>query len=178
MNVRGAHRMITPSPETLVGDLDLNELRALRRRAQREEADLSYLRRLLHGRIDILTAERHRRTVRDAAPLLDLAQLSRILADAPSRRRSPAHAAWHVTAGLPAHQEYRRLAEELMAEVELSALGSLDDEELGAALGRLAGYEARLSRLRQALHRRADACGAEIARRYRVGEARVDDLLA
>ena len=34
------------------GVLGLPELRALRRSAQQEEADLSYLRRLLQGRID------------------------------------------------------------------------------------------------------------------------------
>ncbi|MYS41658.1 ABC transporter permease, partial [Streptomyces sp. SID5998] len=39
----------------------LPELRALRRRAQRDEADLSYVRRLLQGRIDILRAELARR---------------------------------------------------------------------------------------------------------------------
>lgn len=41
--------------------LRLSELRALRRDAQRDEADLSYVRRLLQGRIDILRAELARR---------------------------------------------------------------------------------------------------------------------
>jgi hypothetical protein len=155
-----------------LGQLGLPDLRALRRRAQREEADLSYLRRLLHGRIDILQAERHRRAGRDAG-LLD--QLPRILADGPARQRASAR---HVTVGPPANEEYRRLAEELLGEVELSDLTALDDTELLGALRRLAEHEAELSRCRQALHRTADDCGAEIARRYRAGEARVDDLLA
>ncbi|MGP3968479.1 RsiG family protein [Streptomyces sp. 6N223] len=163
--------MITPPS---LGELDLGELRALRRRAQREEADLSYLRRLLHGRIDILQAEAERRTFagRDAG-LLD--QLPRILADEPAPQRASAR---HVTVGPPANEEYRRLAEELLGEVELSDLTALDDGELVGALRRLAEHEAQLSRWRQALHRTADDCGAEIARRYRAGEARVDDLLA
>jgi hypothetical protein len=44
-------------PQPALGPLSLAELRALRRDAQQEEADLSYLRRLLQGRIDILQAE-------------------------------------------------------------------------------------------------------------------------
>jgi hypothetical protein len=155
-----------------LGTLGLSELRILRRAAQREEADLSFVRRLLQGRIDILQAERRRRVGREPE-LLD--QLPRILADGPSRQRSSAR---HVTLGTPASEEYRRLAEEMLGEVELSDLSRLDDDELHDALGRLARWEAEVSRRRQELHRTADGCGAEIARRYREGEAQVDDLLS
>jgi len=41
--------------------LDLDELRSRRREAEQEEADLSYLRRMLQGRMDILRAELARR---------------------------------------------------------------------------------------------------------------------
>jgi anti-sigma-K factor RsiG len=182
--MRGHYRMITPSPtsdssRSLLRDvpppdpraLGLPELRALRKSTLREDTDLSYVRRLLHGRIDILQAERDRRGAQDDG-LLD--QLPRILADGPSRQRSSAR---HVTLGTPVSEEYRRLAEEMLAEVELSDLGALADEELLTALSRLARYEAQVSRRRRTLHRTADECGAEIARRYREGEARVDDLL-
>ncbi|UED84832.1 ABC transporter substrate-binding protein [Streptomyces profundus] len=151
--------------------LCLSELRDLRRAARSEEADLSFVRRLLQGRIDILQAEGRRRGG-CATGLLD--QLPRILADGPSRHRSSAR---HVTLGTPASERYRRLAEEVLAEVELSDLSALDDTELRTALVRLAEAEERVSRRRQALHRTADGCGAEIARRYREGEAQVDDLL-
>src|SRR5690242_19599644 len=50
-----------PTPPT-PGPLSLVELRALRRETQQKEADLSYLRRLLQGRIDILQAELARRS--------------------------------------------------------------------------------------------------------------------
>lgn len=54
------------------GGLRLPELRTLRRDAQRDEADLSYVRRLVQGRIDILRAELARR--RDPeAPVEDAA---------------------------------------------------------------------------------------------------------
>ena len=101
-------------------------------------------------------------------------RLSEILADAPSRHRSSAR---HVTLGTPHSEEYRRLAAEMLAEVELSDLGARTDEELHAAMGRLVRYEQQVSRRRQRLQRTADECSAEIARRYREGEAQVDDLL-
>ncbi|MFF4168898.1 ABC transporter substrate-binding protein [Streptomyces sp. NPDC001744] len=152
--------------------LRLPELRALRRDAQNDEADLSYVRRMLQGRIDILRAELARRTDPEA-PVLD--RLSEILADLPSRHRSSAR---HVTLSTPRGEKYRRLATEMLSEVELSDLSARTDDELHAAMGRLAGYEQQVSRRRQHLQRTADDCGAEIARRYREGEAQVDDLLA
>ncbi|MDX2292394.1 MULTISPECIES: ABC transporter substrate-binding protein [Streptomyces] len=155
-----------------LGGLRLSELRALRRDAQSDEADLSYVRRMLQGRIDILRAELARRTDPEA-PVLD--RLSEILADVPSRHRSSAR---HVTLSTPRGEEYRRLAAEMLSEVELSDLTARTDEELHTAMGRLAGYEQQISQRRQALQRTADDCGAEIARRYREGEAQVDDLLA
>ncbi|KQX10917.1 ABC transporter substrate-binding protein [Streptomyces sp. Root431] len=155
-----------------LGTLRLPELRALRREAQSDEADLSYVRRMLQGRIDILRAELARRTDPEA-PVLD--RLSEILADAPSRHRTSAR---HVTLSTPRGEEYRRLASEMLSEVELSDLTARTDEELHTAMGRLAGYEQQISRRRQHLQRTADDCSGEIARRYREGEAQVDDLLA
>lgn len=152
--------------------LSLPELRTLRRDAQRDEADLSYVRRLLQGRIDILRAELFRRSPAGAAAVVD--RLSEILTDAPARIRSSAR---HVTLGTPHREEYRLLAAEMLAEVELSDLGARTDLELNTAMGRLVRYEQQVSRRRQRLQRTADDCSAEIARRYREGEAQVDDLL-
>nr|WP_308190665.1 hypothetical protein [Streptomyces sp. HPF1205] len=171
------------------GALDLAALRALRRDAQRQEADLSYLRRLLHGRIDILQAELGRRAHRAGAaggpaaapaapespssPLVD--RLPEILTDEPSPVRTSAR---HVTLGTPLTEPVRRLAEDMLAEVGLSDPAARTDAELTAAMARLRGHEHHISRRRQALQQTVDATSAEIARRYRSGEARVDDLLA
>lgn len=152
--------------------LRLPELRTLRKDAQRDEADLSYVRRLVQGRIDILRAELARR--RDPeTPVVD--RLSEILADTPSLHRSSAR---HVTLTTPRSDEYRQLAAETLAEVELSDLDARTDDELHTAMGRLVRYEQQVSRRRHRLQRTADDCSAEIARRYRDGEAQVDDLLA
>ncbi|WP_433891471.1 RsiG family protein [Streptomyces sp. CA-111067] len=157
--------------------LGLAALRALRRDAQQEEADLSYLRRMLHGRIDILRAELARRGSPDApvqdAPVLD--RLSEILADGPSRIRTSAR---HVTLGTPLTERVRLLAEEMLAEVELSDLAARTDPELHAAMSRLARHEHEVSARRQTLQQTVDGCSAEITRRYRNGEANVDDLLS
>jgi hypothetical protein len=51
------------------------------------------------------------------------------------------------------------------------------DDALQAACIRLTTHERAISRRRQRLQRIVDECSAEITRRYREGEARVDDLL-
>ncbi|MFE1954380.1 ABC transporter substrate-binding protein [Streptomyces sp. NPDC059524] len=158
-----------PAPD--LPALSLAELRAVRRDSQRDEADLSYVRRLLQGRIDILRAELARRHDPES-PVVD--RLSEILRDQPTGQRSSAR---HVTLGTPHSEEFRSLAEGMLAEVELSDLGARTDAELDAGLGRLVRFEQQVSRRRQVLQRVADDCSGEIARRYREGEARVSDLL-
>ncbi len=176
-SVPSAAALPVQPPEPRLALLTLPELRALRRDAQRDEADLSYVRRLLQGRIDILRAELARRG-RTALPapadgsVVD--RLPEILKDTPAQHRSSAR---HVTLGTPHNEEYRRLAAEMLAEVELSDLQARTDLELATAMGRLVGYEQEVSGRRQRLQRTTDECSGEIARRYRVGEAQVDDLL-
>ncbi|MFJ9406524.1 ABC transporter substrate-binding protein [Streptomyces sp. NPDC101393] len=161
-----------PAATPDMSGLGLPELRVVRRDSQQEEADLSYLRRLLQGRIDILRAEMSHRTT-PHSPLLD--RLPEILTDVPSRHRSSAR---HVTLGTPHSEEYRKMAEEMLGDVELSDLTARTDQELHDAMRRLIRYERQVSRRRQTLQRTADDCSAEITRRYREGEAQVDDLLS
>jgi hypothetical protein len=161
-----------------IGGLGLDQLRTLRRDAQEQEADLSYLRRLLQGRMDILRAELARRRVpHDLAPptpadLVD--RLPAILADLPSSVRRPAR---HVTLGPPRGEQYQREADTLMGDVRLADLAAHPTSALLAAVERLTRHEREVSGRRQLLQRTADDCSAEITRRYREGEARVDDLL-
>ncbi|MFJ4851168.1 ABC transporter substrate-binding protein [Streptomyces sp. NPDC088733] len=168
----GPRSPFSDAPQPDFAGLTLAGLRTARREAQLEEADLSYLRRLLQGRIDILRAELACRTAPDA-PVLD--RLSEILTDTPSRHRTSAR---HVTLRTPRSERYRQLAEEMLAEVELSDLEARTDQELHDAMGRLVRHEQQVSRCRQSLQRTVDGCSTEIARRYRAGEARVEDLLS
>jgi hypothetical protein len=162
--------------------LGLDELRTLRKDALEQEADLSYLRRLLQGRVDILRAELDRRTLagrpRPASPQSAqtlLHQLPQILADTPSNIRQSAR---HVTLGTPRGEQYQAQADALMGDVQLADLAAHASAELLAALDRLTAHEREVSGRRQSLQRTADGCSAEITRRYREGEARVEDLLA
>ncbi|WP_328748433.1 aerial mycelium formation protein [Streptomyces sp. NBC_00285] len=167
-------------PDHELPALSLPELRTLRRDAQRDEADLSYVRRLLQGRIDILRAELAHRSPSAAGAFEDAGEgsvferLPEILTDAPARHRSSAR---HVTLGTPYSEKYRLLAAEMLAEVELSDLDARTDLELNTAMGRLVRYEQQVSGRRQRLQRTADECSGEITRRYREGEAQVEDLL-
>ncbi|MET9401890.1 ABC transporter substrate-binding protein [Kitasatospora sp. NPDC002965] len=166
-----------------LGQLGLEELRILRRETLEQEADLSYLRRLLHGRMDILLAELDRRPGGAAPRPADggepagalLERLPAILTDAPSTVRRSAR---HVTLGPPRGQQSQLEADALMGDVQLADLAAHPAEELLAALDRLRAHEREVSGRRQLLLRTADGCNAEITRRYRDGEARVDDLLA
>ncbi|MGW2375681.1 RsiG family protein [Kitasatospora sp. NPDC001683] len=185
-------RAAGPDGEPDLERLGLDQLRILRRETLEQEADLSYLRRLLHGRMDILRAELDRRpgggpahparADGHSAPaaggepggdLLD--RLPAILTDAPSTVRRSAR---HVTLGPPRTQESQLEADALMGDVQLADLAAHPAEELLAALERLRAHEREVSGRRQRLLRTADGCNAEITRRYRDGEARVDDLLS
>ncbi|MEN3585393.1 aerial mycelium formation protein [Streptomyces sp. ZYX-F-203] len=186
----------TDSPELSAGPPgpdptapSLPELRGLRREARREEADLSYLRRLLQGRIDILRAELDRRgrgpgpdpappgaraVEPDRTETAVVDRLAEILTDGPARYRSSAR---HVTLGTPRGEECRRMADEVFDEVGLSDLTALTGPELTSAMARLVRFEQQVSQRRRRVQGAADEWSAEIARRYRDGEARVEDLL-
>ena len=156
-------------------ELSLVDLRARRADAEQEEADLSYVRRLLQGRMDIVRAELGRRSGGSTeGSLVD--QLAAILADGPS---APAHGMGrHVTVEPSRVDEHRRAVEQLIADVGVSDVVALDESSLAGALTRLSEYERAVSRNRRRVQDAMDSCTAEIARRYKSGEASVDDLLA
>ncbi len=157
----------------LVG-LTLPEVRILRGEAEQEEVDLSYLRRMLQGRLDVIRAELGRRDSTTGTPLVD--GLAGILADEP---RAPARGLGRYTTVEPSRADsHRRYVETLVADVDLSDLENRSTEELTGALRTLAEQEHALSAKRRAVQQVMDACSAEVARRYRDGEADVDTLLA
>ena len=65
---RRIDRVLEPDYMQGVQTGTLDEVRALRDEAAQEETDLSYLRRLLHGRIDIVHAEQQQAASRAAGP--------------------------------------------------------------------------------------------------------------
>ena len=152
--------------------IDLDELRGRRREAEQEEADLSYIRRMLQGRMDILRAELARRASGGDA-IVD--HLSAVLADT---GRSD-HGLGRFLRVEPSRvDEHRRLVEQIVADVGVSEVQGRSDDDLRQALGRLEDFEQGISEDRRAVQKVMDALTAEVAARYKSGAASVDDLLA
>ena len=155
-------------------ELSLEDLRVARRRAEKDEQDLSYVRRLLHGRIDIIKAEVRRR---EGSGDELIASLPSILADTPSGGKQPQGR--HISiddADLnhPVAQE----AHNALGSLSTRSLSAVSDEALVLAIESLTAHERSVSEARTLLHKKIDGMGSELTRRYREGSAQVDDLLA
>ena len=154
--------------------LSMEGVRERRREAEQEEVDLSYIRRMIQGRLDILRAELNRRDGATSGTLVE--SLPAILADEP---RAPARGMGrHSTVEPSRADSHRRYVEALVADVDLSDVASRSIDELAHALRTLSEEEQSVSVKRRDVQDVMDACSAEVTRRYRDGEADVDALLA
>ena len=170
---RRIDRVLADDFSASLADLDLDELRRRRREAEQEEADLSYIRRMLQGRMDILRAELARRAGGSGEKIV--AHLSEVLADT---GRSD-HGLGRFLRVEPSRvDEHRRVVEQLVADIGVSDVQDHSDDEMRAALGRLEGFERGISEDRSRVQQVMDALTTEVAERYRNGSASVDDLLA
>jgi hypothetical protein len=162
-----------------LGDLTarpLEEIRAMRAECRAVEDKVSYLRRLVQGRLDIVAADLRRRAEgRAPGDLSSLVErLAEILSDrvhAPGPGRLP-------TSVLPPDDP------DLTAELDavagpgvLDSLEGVSDEEVSALANRLEALERLVSDRRKALFGRIDALEAELTRRYKTGEATVASVL-
>lgn len=160
-----------------LADRSVSELRILRVECQDVETKLSYLRRLVQGRHDIVTGEQARRQgggdPDDVAGLVE--RLPEILADrtrgAGSGLPPSALEPGEITGALV--DRFDSIAEA----IPLDAPHAMADEALATAATELEALEGEVSGLRRSLFDRIDAIKAELMRRYRDGEAHVDDLL-
>ena len=152
----------------------MTEVRQLRRKAEQEEVNLSYTRRLLQGRLDIVRRELQRRSEHDGRSLVDL--LPEILSE---KGRGPAHGLGrHQTVQPHAPEEYESWVNGLTTGVDISAISDLSDAKLEKAARALAEAESDLSERRRGVQQVMDGLAAELGRRYRDGEADVAALLA
>lgn len=153
-----------------VGELDTAALRRLRQACEAEEHRVSYARRILQGRIDVLRSEA---AGRDGGEVLGvLERLPTVLADGGQRGDfDPA------TARPPARLEPGDLGDDVDVEGPVDVT-RLDDAELEQLAARYADQERTLSGLRRRLFDVIDRLQAEIADRYRQGTASVSELLA
>jgi len=170
---RRIDRVSAPDYLTGIDERTPAELLALRDDCREEEGRLSYERRLLHGRMDILRAELARR----AGGEQDLiTALPGILADRGRGEVDPAH-----TFNSPVHDfpdVGGRGEESLIVDASIGRISELSDEELDHLRARLEAEEQRVSNLRRTVHEHLDRLQAQLVARYRDGSADVAQVVA
>lgn len=147
-------RTITePRSSPHLSGLALHELRAYREQLGAEEERVSYWRRLLHARIDVLEAESR------TAGQLTFEDLVRVLGETGSGRSR--HALLHIRPADPL-PELPLLADMWVAEIDPH-----DEAAVADALARLRTAEHQLTGYRRGLHERIDEATGELIVRYR-----------
>jgi hypothetical protein len=157
---------IVLEPEYLadLSDVSLDELRERRESAEDVETQISYYRRLLHGRLDLLDFELRRRNGQEERTLIEA--LPEILATGMTFGNEPNLRHIETMPPIPATTG-RRLIDKIMDDGILTQLPELSDDELTEAIDRLGEVEQELSAQRRQLHTVIDALQDEIIARYR-----------
>ncbi len=132
------------------GDLALDDLRSYRRRLADEEERVSYWRRLVHARVDVLEAETHHERP------LRLHELVRVLGDTGSGRGRTALVRVRAEEPLP---ELPVLEQMWVTEIDVD-----DTAAVREAIDRLLEAEAQLTAYRRALHLRIDEADRRVDR--------------
>jgi hypothetical protein len=149
-----------------IADLDtiaLDELRARRDLAADVETELSYYRRLLHGRMDLLAFEQRRRRGEETRTMIDA--LSEILTgrDAPGRGQ-----ARHLSTDLPELPvKGRRHLDRILGNDLMIRLSELDQADLAEAAEELADVEGEISAARLEVQQILDRLQAAVISRYK-----------
>lgn len=143
------------------------ELRRRKIECEEYESELSYARRLLQGKLDILSHELERRAAGGESGIEDIIKtLPRILAEgaSPSLGRLP-------RIFLPKNAEvHRREIECLVSEATLARIDELSSEELAEIVESLTVAEKEISHRRRRVQQVMDAVSGELVRRYREGQ--------
>ncbi len=156
----------------------LGDIRAMRTECQEAEVALSYLRRLIQGRLDIVHAYlEHPGSDQppDLSVLVD--SLPDILSSGPGRPPGPGHLPQLFT---PDTEESGLTAEldAVLGADEIASLSALGTDGLRDMAAQLESLESRVSTDRRALHERIDTLQAELVERHKSGRATVDGLLS
>ena len=158
-------------------ELPMTELRSRKAECGDAESALSYLRRLVQVRVDIVLAELQRRSDGGSGELSEIIdQLPEILTERGTRT---------TTGGrLPSLElpdiNHRVLTADLDRIFDIdkaSVLVEMPDDDVRRVADALVELERKVSSQRRALHERLDVLQAEVVRRYKSGEANVDTLL-
>jgi hypothetical protein len=134
--------------------LTLDDLRLYRRRLAEEEEKISYWRRLVHARIDVLEAAAHHERP------LRLDELIRVLGDTGTGRTRTALVEVRAADDLPELP--------VLADMWVTELDPNDTDAVREAIARLRQAEEQLTDYRRALHERLDEATTELISRYRL----------
>lgn len=180
---RPIDRVLSPGYAEDLAGLTAEELRDRRHEAEQEEVDLSYARRLLQGRLDLLRSEQAARrgdapATREPGERSDEEIVRDIVAamgdDGPRRDHGLGR---HLDLEPSRVGEHRRAAELAVADPRVSDAPHLSDEDLAEAIVRIADLEHAVSLNRQRVQQVTDALTEEVARRFREGELTVGESL-
>ncbi len=157
----------------------MDELRAVRSRLQSLENSLSYVRRLIQGRFDIIGGELQRR--RDGGSTGDsgelIGRLPDILAEARSTNPGSVRPPSSLEPDADVTAQLEVMLDEVVAVDVLSNVVDMSEDQLSDSLIKLRALEDQVSEQRRTLHGLIDQVQAEVTRRYTTGEATVEGLL-
>lgn len=157
-------------------DLTDDEVRDRRVMCDDLDMELSYYRRMLHGRMDLVAFEMRRRVGEEEQTLIEA--LPRILAEG-AYAAAPGLASRQVPVEVPDIPRHGgRIVDKALDGDFIARLPSLEDDELGDTRRFLEEVEAEVSRQRRLVHDTLDAIQEELTSRYRDGSADPDELLA
>jgi hypothetical protein len=172
-----------PSFAAAPGELDSTTLRSRRRLCLEVERELSYQRRLLHGRLDLIDFEQRRRRGEVAGNAVE--SLGEIL-DAGSAGEESDHASAgegrQVTDTLSTDpivldRPGRRDVDLVIDDDTMSRLDEMTDDALDGARARIEEIERVISAQRRTVHHAEALLAAELAERYRSGTISTDELI-
>lgn len=147
--------------------IDLDELRSRKKTADEIETELSYYRRLLHGRLDLLAFEMRRRTGEEKRSLIEA--LPDVLGGGEHAGEGRARFPTVFSPDLP--DDRRRHIDHVLGDDFLSRLPTIDDDELLEIRDTLSETEVGVSARRRSVQKVVDALHQELVRRYKADAA-------
>ncbi len=156
-----------------LADLSLDSLRDRRRLCDEVENELSYYRRMLHGRMDLLGFELRRRSGEETRSLIEA--LPEILTDGASGYAPSGRPTKVTLPDLP--DQRRRHIDEVLEADFLTRIALVDVEELNDIQRSLVETESEISAQRHSVQEAFNTIQSELTKRYKDGLANFDEIL-
>lgn len=170
-------RLLSPDYLEGIHEFSLEKVREMRAECQEAETAVSYLRRIVQGRLDIVHAYLDREGDEAITGLDSLVEkLPEIISSGP--KRPPGYGRLPSKMSPDLEGDFAAEVDGILGADRIAELETMSRDELLGIAKRLTEIESRSSNERRALHERIDKLQAEIVSRYKTGEASVEGLLA